>query len=270
MLFHRLWIAINLLLICILCFSVASRFSSSFETLPQPAGEKFDPRLARIDTVSEVVAATDAIAAGTDAYGRVRALEELLRYRFYHGYSRYSFSENWLLWLAARVVHPHLDAKIDPEEILQHPWAACSQQGIVVQAALERMGIHYATVEWPGHFTAAAFVSGDWYVVDPWGPMDRDRSRLWKFEEWVGSASRDDILGPGASLFDRKLRLHPPRLLGINQFPADAMAWLHPLTRFLSNWLWVGALLSLTWLHRRPLASALESARSSQLAIAGR
>jgi hypothetical protein len=239
--------------VSIMILTCAAHLSFAVKLQPAPIEDRFDPRLAQIDTVAEVVAASDRIAAGRDTYARVRALEELLRYRFHHGYSHYSFSENWLLWLAGKVVHPHLTAKVDPHDILQEPWAACSQQAIVVQTALERMGVVYATVEWPGHFTAAAFISGDWYVVDPWGPMDRDRSRLWKLEDWVDRETRAEILGPKAAAYDRMVRLHPPRLVKINQFPAQTMSWLHPLTRFLSDWLWLAAALALLWLNRRSL-----------------
>lgn len=224
--------------IVILSFTVASWFLNVRQLPPPiPSTEAYDPSLISIKDVNEVTRIVRA-AAPLSPYAQAKALEDLLRYRFYHGYSRYSFSENWLAWLAARTIHSDLDAKVLPEQILDHPWAACSQQAIVVQTVLRKLGIRYATVEWPGHFTTAAMIGGEWLVVDPWGPIERDRSRLWRYEDWVSKERREAILGPSSDVYDTLLTEVPPVLTKIDRFPAENMAWFHPLTLSLSRWLW--------------------------------
>lgn len=240
---------IDLASIFVLVFTIMAAAAETRQHIAFTTGdEKYDPRLAYLDSVDAVAAEARRRAPGGNARAQAAAVEELLRYRFYHGYSRYDFADNWALWIAARIVHPHLDAKVFADDILQHPWAACSQQAIVTQAVLNRLGIRTATVEWPAHFTAAAFIDNDWFIVDPWGPMERNRTRLWRYADWVDKEKRAHILGPNAAAFDRDITAQPPRLTKIGEFPAPTMAWFHPLTKALSDWLWVVAF---GWLSAR-------------------
>jgi hypothetical protein len=218
--------------------------------------EVYDPSLGGIQTVDQVVAALDR-SPSMSTTGRVHELEQLLRARFYHGYARYSLHENWVAWLAARLVHPDLDAKVDPAEILRHPWAACSQQAMVVQEVLKRMNLDYASVIFPGHFASAVRIAGIWYVVDPWGPLKRDRSRLIPLSEWQSEVARANVLTPAERrTWDPLLDKQAPRLAYINQDPAPTMSWFHPLTKFLSKWLWIPALLWLIAVFSRRRSAA--------------
>ena len=249
--------------ISVVLLTVISWFTPKTVFVPwETLEEKFDPKLAGLKTVDSIINAARLKEHQGDELAQIASVENLLRYRFYHGYSRYSFHDNWVAWLLARTVHADLDAKVDVSEILEHPWAACSQQAIVVQAVLQKLGIQYAVVEYPAHFAAAARVNGDWYVVDPWGPLDRDRSRVWKYEDWATAAGRQTILGPSASEFRSKLDFEIPRLTRFNQFPAPTMAWFHPLTEFLSKFSFLLALLILGYLIRE---QALQWFRSIHL-----
>ena len=239
----------------VLLFTLAALVWSGSPLAPvRPERDAFDPRLLAIRDVDTIVALARKKGEGQGQMGAVKAVEDILRQRFYHGYSRYGFGDNWVLWLANAVIDPDLSAKVFPEDILDHPWAACSQQALVVQAALQRMGIPYATVLWPSHFTAAAFLDGQWYVVDPWEPMDRDRSRLWLYETWVSRQGRAAILGPLSEPYRQELDRLPPALVEPNAFPAPTMAWFHPLTSVLSHWLWLAALGWLALRYRRFLS----------------
>lgn len=202
--------------------------------------EAYDPALARLDTVDKLVAAAHEKARKPGTREAVYQLEQVTRYRFYHGYSRYGLHENWLAWLAARTINPDLDSIVLPDEIIRHDAAACSQQAIVVQAALARMGVTYATIEVPKHFLTAAWIDGEWYVVDPWGPNERNRSRLFKVEEFMTVAGRKAMF-PDAHASARwdKLRFSVPRLVKIEQFPAIRARLFHQVTRWLSSWLWL-------------------------------
>lgn len=222
----------------------------------QTPDEVYDPAFAHLRSVDEVVALVRQRRPGAPLADQVYELEQVLRARFYHGYSHYGLRENWLAWLSGRVVHPHLSALVDPDEILQHQAAACSQQAIVVQAALQRLGVRYASVELPSHFQAAAWLDGQWFVVDPWGPLDRDRTQLHTLEEWQSVAGRERLLRSA----EARQRLQPlafevPRLVKIDTFPAPRAQLFHRLTGWASDWLWLP--LALLALALRPAGGPL-------------
>lgn len=202
--------------------------------------EAYDPAMGHLRSVAEVIAAARASAASPAPRDQVHALEQVVRYRFYHGYSRLGFHENWMAWAAARLVHPHLDALVDPQAILAHQAAGCSQQGIIVQAALRDMGLTYATVETPAHFLSAAWLDGEWLIVDPWGPVERDRSRLHSLESLMTEEGRRLFFLTEAER--RKwqgLRFQPPRLVKVNSFAAPNALLFHRVTAWASHWLWL-------------------------------
>lgn len=236
--------------------SLISFWSFEQERLKMTTIEVYDSRLQRIQTIDQVVQELSEMP-GDSAAKRVLNLEDLLRARFYYGYARYSFRENWVAWLAARTVDPDLDAKTDAREIIESPWASCSQQAIVVQEVLKRLNLPYASVLFPNHFTAAVQLDNVWYVVDPWEPLERDRSRLFALSDWQSATSRAKFLSPAAQVaWEPRLAVQPPRLAHVNRNPAPTMAWFQPLTEILSTWLWVPAFFWLifavrnTTLHR--------------------
>lgn len=234
--------------VCVL--STASFWSAEQERLKITTREVYDSQLQRIQTIDQMMQELGTMP-GSSNMARVENLEDLLRARFYYGYARYSFRENWVAWLAARTVNPDLDAKTDAREIIESPWAACSQQALVVQEALRRMNLPYASVAFPKHFTAAVQIDGTWYVVDPWEPLERDRSRLFALSEWQSATSRAKFLSPAAlAVWEPALVKSAPRLMHVNTNPAPTMAWFQPLTEVLSKWLWVPAFLWLLFQAR--------------------
>ena len=210
----------------------------------QTPKEAYDPALGRLRTLDAIVAAARAQAVSPAPRDEIHALEQVVRYRFYHGYSRLGFHENWMAWAAARLIHPHLDALVEPEAILEHGSAACSQQGIIVQEALRRMGHTFGTVEMPGHFASAAWIDGEWLLVDPWGPVQRDRSRLHSLELLMTRDGRQRLLLTEAERqkWDR-LRFQPPRLTRVNTYAAPRALVFHQVTAWASRWLWLVVLL---------------------------
>ena len=232
------WLALS---VCIL--SAVSFWSAEQDRLKISTAEMYDSSLQRFQTIDQVERHLAKMPASTDL-DRVLNVENFLRARFYYGYARYSFRENWVVWLAARVINPDLDAKTDANEIIESPWASCSQQAIVVQEVLSRWNLPYASVLFPRHFTAAVEIDRIWYVVDPWEPLERDRSRLFPLSDWQSATARAKFLSPAArAVWEPGLTAHPPHLAHINQSPAPTMAWFHPLTEVLSAWLWVPTLL---------------------------
>ncbi len=91
-----------------------------------------------------------------------------------------------------------------------------------------------------------------WYVVDPWEPLERDRSRLFALSDWQSTATRAKFLSPAAqAAWEPELAASPPQLGHVNKNPAPTMAWFHPLTQLLSDWSWVPAFLWLVFAMSR-------------------
>ena len=223
--------------------------------------DRYEPSLRHLQTVDEIVAMARANARDPSIKEQVYQLEQIVRLRFYGGYSRYTFGENWMAWLAARLFFANLDAKVLPGDILRHRAAACSQQAIVVQAALARMGLRYATAELPSHFFATAWIDSEWYIVDPWGPLDRDRSKLQPFETITTEAGRDKLFTSTQSrAFAANLRLEPARIVKIDTFPAKNVRLFHQVTGWASHWLWAVFIVAALALRSRRLRFSARAA----------
>ena len=224
--------------------TLAARFAApTRQPTWQTPKEAYDPAMGHLRSVDEIIATARAKAVSPAPRDQVYALEQVVRYRFYHGYSRLGLHENWMAWAAGRLVHPHLDALVDPEAIMAHQAAACSQQGIVVQEAMRRMGLTFATVELPGHFASAVWIDGEWLLVDPWGPVERDRSRLHNLEDMMTREGRNRLyLTEAERLRWEKLTFQPPRLTKINTYPAPKALLFHQITGWASHWLWLPVL----------------------------
>ncbi|WP_148661249.1 hypothetical protein [Flavisolibacter tropicus] len=132
--------------------------------------ENYDPSLFyKLQSIGDFVAYAD------DSLGKenrhtldyVRLLSRTVSYRFFHGYSSYSFRHNWISYLAGNLVWDDLDAVVIPNDILKFPNAACSQVSIVLADALKKIGVPYRKVGLKGHFALEANLNGKWYYFDP-------------------------------------------------------------------------------------------------------
>jgi hypothetical protein len=138
--------------------------------LPYDQKEKFDPSLSRINSISLLTAYTDSIASSKQAaagsYEYVALLEAVLEERFYHGFSHYTPDENWIAAYAGKFIKHDYACKVQPEEILQHPNAACSQQSIVMMAVLRDKNISYRSLGFPNHYAMEVLINKEWYFFD--------------------------------------------------------------------------------------------------------
>lgn len=246
----RGWVPLAFAGLALAMISLASLLAPAYQEPPwKTPREAFDPALAHVQTVEALEEELGRRTAGDSTKARVHALEQLIRYRFYSGYSRFGFHENWLAWLAARILHPDLDALVHVDDIMRHRAAACSQQGIVVQELLRRMGLEFATVELPGHFLTAVWIDGRWYMVDPYGPIERDRTRLFPLDYLLTEDGRNRLFLTEAERGRwTKLGYTLPRLVNRNTTPAPRARLFHALTLWASRWLWLPVLLlALAW-----------------------
>lgn len=133
------------------------------------AWEEYDSSLFyRLQSVDDLLSYTDSVI-GTDARqsrAYVESLANTIRKRFFHGYSYYSATNNWLSWLAGVILWDHLHAIVLPDDIMKFPNAACSQQAIVLKECFKAAGIDYREVDLTGHFVLEGRVEGQWLLFD--------------------------------------------------------------------------------------------------------
>jgi hypothetical protein len=130
--------------------------------------EAFDPWLAKkITTMDVLVRYIDT------SYKEKRNTEAFLNYisavvssRFYHGYTYYTLSDNWVAALAGKLIWKDLSAIVIPDDILRHYRAACSQQEIVLMQSVKHFGMDYRQIFFDHHFAAEVKAGGKWHYVD--------------------------------------------------------------------------------------------------------
>lgn len=133
--------------------------------------EKFDPALSSLNTLDKLDAyITNKITeknlhAGTVEY--VEAIKDAISYRFYHGFSHLSLKDNWVAAISEKVAGYGLSCNVNPDEIMKHSCAACSQQCIIMMEMLRRRNIDYRSVGFPHHYTIEAKLNNKWYYFDP-------------------------------------------------------------------------------------------------------
>jgi len=166
----RLVLLTTLISLCVL--SITSSFlKAPAEDYKKNHGyqwEQYDPSLFfQFQQVNDVIAAANerfkpAERRKVDYFNFVA---QLIRQRFYHGYSYYSMTDNPLAFIAGKV-HPHLSAIVMPEDIMKHPMAACSQQAMVLMEIFKRSHIDYRKVGFANHYAVEARIDGQWRYFD--------------------------------------------------------------------------------------------------------
>ncbi len=115
----------------------------------------------------------DVILAAEEKFGSERKkdlayfnfIAEIMRKRFYHGYSHYSFEQNALAKISG-LVWNDLSAIVIPDDIMKFPMAACSQQAIVMVEIFRRLNIPFRHIGLPGHYVVEAFIDNEWRYFD--------------------------------------------------------------------------------------------------------
>lgn len=139
--------------------------------------EEFDPSLSHLNTISKLEFYCDSLSqenhggkAGVSDKTFAETAAGVVRKRFYHGYSLYGFSNNFMAMMSAQLLGGGLSAIVIPNDILKYPYAACSQQSIVMMQLLKRKGIKTRKVGFTGnatgHFCFEAFYNNSWHYFD--------------------------------------------------------------------------------------------------------
>jgi hypothetical protein len=137
----------------------------------------FDSSLMWINSVDKLQAYSDKIYSSqekpsmdTGAYAEI--VSGIVKKRFYYGYSYFGIGHNYIASAIAPLTGLELDAIVTPDDILEYPNAACSQQSIVAIEILKKKGIKYRKVgfftkEYGGHFAFEIFYNNSWHFYDP-------------------------------------------------------------------------------------------------------
>lgn len=131
--------------------------------------EEFDTSyFAKFQSVNDIIQASDLHFKDQNkkTLTYFNYVAEIVRKRFYHGYSHYTASDNIFAWLSGTLVWNHLSAIVIPDDIMKHPMAACSQQAIVMMEVFKRKKIDYRKVGFPGHYTVEGKIDGKWQYFD--------------------------------------------------------------------------------------------------------
>ena len=141
------------------------------EKLPYDNKEQFDPGLSYINSIDKLEQHIDstlkADSVPDHSVEYVVKITSAIRNRFYHGFSHFTLQENWIAAISERVMGYGLASKVKPEDIMQHEYAACSQQAMVMMEILKRKKLSYRSVGFPHHFALEVLIGGGWYYFDP-------------------------------------------------------------------------------------------------------
>ena len=234
--------------------------------------EKYDQDLIKINSIKKFDSLVNSnfIKFG-DTTRTILFIDDFLKKRFYHSYSSFSFKENWVAVVCSKLFWNNFRFPVAPDDILQNPMAACSQQGILFQDQLHKLKIPYETIAFKsckdniefGHYAVSAFYSNTWHfydtnqepvIIDSTMPSIETIIKTKLYEKMYVSPSNIS----SQSFFKTRsyVRSHH------NVYSAPRMFQFHKVSLFLSNTLWIILLIFslLFWfLTRRYFKSDLSS-----------
>lgn len=216
--------------------------------------EAYDPSLGRLNSLKKVEQYCDSVYAAQTApnltgdYQKTYTdiVSNTIRNRFYHGYSYYSLSNNYVATIVSKVTIPGLSALVIPDEILKYPYAACSQQCIVMMEVLKSKGIDtrkvgFVGTKCGGHFAFEAYYAGSWHFHDP--NMEPDKNVLAAYDrpsiEFL--VKNPDVLTKAYGRYPKEqiMDIFPTYFYGpVNKFPAPKAIVFQKATGFLSYTAW--------------------------------
>ncbi|MEO5500910.1 MAG: hypothetical protein ABIR31_05655 [Ginsengibacter sp.] len=132
--------------------------------------EEFDSSLKSIKTLQKLSEAADHINQGkysNKSFEYALIVSKILRERFYHGFSQYRFSENFIAVSTDYLLNNNISCLVDPEEIMKYPYAGCSQLVIVFAEIMKKNHVSYRSISFPHHLAIEFYLTDSWYFFDP-------------------------------------------------------------------------------------------------------
>lgn len=231
--------------------------------LPYDGKERFYPELAYIQSISQLEAYVDSAAALKNYTHQSSQYTALLAYviscRFYHGFSHWKLNENWIAAVGQKITGIGLACKVNPEDIMKSPNAACSQQALVMMNILRNKGINYRKVGFPHHYAIEVNIGNNWFYFDP---NMEPRMNLAQREHKAWGGINDHLkqyYNPAVHKdLDYQFGHNEMAELGsINEIPAQRAAAFQAGTSFLSKILWCFPLIFAFIKRRKPSMYAL-------------
>lgn len=229
--------------------------------------EEYEPALQRLNSISALANYCDSIYSEKNSRREAIRFDEAfpeiavnsVRKRFYHGYSFYGFNDNFMAMTLSSLVNiKGLSAIVIPDDILKFPYAACSQQSIVLIELLREKGFKTRKVGFQGktygHFCFEVFYNGSWHFYDP--DMEPNVNVLAAYHRpgIQFLASHQDILLEAYAQYPREkvLDIFPNYFYGsVDKFPAPLAMFYQKLTKFLSYTIWIFFLVAFIWVRRK-------------------
>ncbi|MFH1478571.1 MAG: hypothetical protein ABIG92_02210 [Candidatus Omnitrophota bacterium] len=176
---------------------------------------------------------------------------DIVKQRFYHGYACYDIKDNYIAFLAGRLIWNDFLGIVIPDDILKHDSALCSQQAIIFMELLKNKDYKVRKVALKGHFCAEIFYDNSWHFYDPdkepdfsWTMPKPSIEELMNNKDLLYDAYKDKLT---KSVIDKVFSKY--EVSKINPRLAREMTFFHKVTKFLSNWVWV-IFLYFTWYYR--------------------
>ena len=221
--------------------------------------ERFHPALVTINSVDmlehyiDTAAVSKNIAVSSPEY--IQLIAYVISCRFYHGFSHWKLNENWIAAIGEKITGIGLSCKVQPGRIMLHPYAACSQQALVMMEILRRKKIDYRKVGFPHHYALEVRNNRKWYYFDPnMEPYMNLSQRL--HENW--NQSNDSL----KKYYDTAKHKDLSYQFGngtkasfgtVNEIPAKRLRLFQSVTGVLSKILWCFPLIFLFIKRRRPV-----------------
>jgi hypothetical protein len=207
--------------------------------------EKLAVHLQPLQTVAALESYADTMAKksgiATHSFAYLALLENTIANRFYHGFSHYKLSENWIAALAGKLLKEDYSCKVNTAHIMQQSNAACSQQALVMMEILRHKKIDYRSIGFPHHYALEAMADGQWYFFDA-NMEPRMSAQERSLEHWQHQADRLKPFYSTSRFTDLDYKLGVNRAANpgtINEEPAQHARVFHAVTGMLSKTLWL-------------------------------
>lgn len=218
--------------------------------------DEFDSSLVTLNTMPKLEAYCDSMYTANQSKRTYPGIvAEVMRKKFYHGYSCYNIYSNPLAILFAPIVKNGAEAVVVPADIVKYPMAACSQQSIVGMQLLRRKGYDVRKVEmWDsinkvGHFAFEAYYDYGWHYFDTNLEPDTEILRKYKRPSVAYLAKHPDIAmeayrnSKDAAMLTRLIESY--KTGPVNKFPAPNAYFYQVVLKYIGFFAWIFILLAI-------------------------
>jgi len=239
------------LLLLVTIFTIYSRLIPAEEPQLKPVNidEKFDERFLYINSSARIDSLISAKfrVSHDDTAATVLFIDNFLRNRFFHSYSRLSMKDNWICVLFGKFVWDHFYYPVVPSVIIENPMAACSQQGILFQQQLDRLKIRCSTIQFfplskqkPGHYAVSVYYSNSWHYYDPNREPYIVDSAMPSVEAIIDQKLYEKMYSRPSNIeFQGFFKNKSYKRVSMEPFSKGKMYYFQLITAFLSHWLWL-------------------------------